>query len=204
MEDSLCQGPMKFLAHQGLFEHGCCCTRLSRFLTSDIVVEFLFKKNVKFKKVENDGHELGCQTKRGLGSLFVQFYILLCILLIEILEFLLDLFRVLCCRSLRTYTLQQTLFFCIIKYFGQAVSDYPMTWVQFFFKLDPNYLCAADDILKFIGFRQMMNIILLTLYTTATLVTDRVPKTSRVLEVPCWAWIFKKKLPNFSHIWWFF
>ena len=71
-------------------------------------------------------------------------------------------------------------FFCIIKYLGQAVSDYPMTWVQFFFKLDPNYLCAADDILKFIGFRQMMNIILLTLYTTATLVTDRVPKTSRV------------------------
>ena len=117
MEDSLCQGPMKFLAHQGLFEHGCCCTRLSRFLTSDIVVEFLFK-NVKFKKVENDGHELGCQTKRGLGSLFVQFYILLCILLIEeIHEFLLDLFRVLCCRSLRTYTLQQTLFL-YYKIFG--------------------------------------------------------------------------------------
>ena len=73
MEDSLCQGPMKFLAHQGLFEHGCC-TRLSRFLTSDIVVEFLFK-NV-FKKVENDGHELSCQTKRELGSLFVEFNIL--------------------------------------------------------------------------------------------------------------------------------
>ena len=51
-------------------------TRLSRFLTSDIVVEFLFK-NV-FKKVENDGHELSCQTKRKLPkhSLFVEFNIL--------------------------------------------------------------------------------------------------------------------------------
>ena len=76
MEDSLCQGPMKFLAHQGLFEHGFCCTRLSRFLTSDIVVEFLFK-NVVFKKVENDDHELSCQTKRKLPKhgLFVEFYI---------------------------------------------------------------------------------------------------------------------------------
>ena len=51
-------------------------TRLSRFLTSDIVVEFLFK-NVVFKKVENDDHELSCQTKRKLPkhSLFVEFYI---------------------------------------------------------------------------------------------------------------------------------
>ena len=52
-------------------------TRLSRFLTSDIVVEFLFK-NVVFKKVENDDHELSCQTKRELPrySLFVEFNIL--------------------------------------------------------------------------------------------------------------------------------
>ena len=52
-------------------------TRLSRFLTSDIVVEFLFK-NVVFKKVENDDHELSCQTKRKLPrySLFVEFNIL--------------------------------------------------------------------------------------------------------------------------------
>ena len=51
-------------------------TRLSRFLTSDIVVEFLFK-NVVFKKVENDDHELSCQTKRKLPKhgLFVEFYI---------------------------------------------------------------------------------------------------------------------------------
>ena len=49
-----------------------------------------------------------------------------------------------------------------------------MTWVQSFFRLDPNYLRAADDILKFIGFRQMMNIILLTLLQ---LVMDQVPET---------------------------
>ena len=78
MEDSLCQGPMKFLAHQGLFEHGCCCIQGWADFWPVTLLSNFYSKMLCLKKWKMMTMNLVAKQKRDLPrySLFVEFNIL--------------------------------------------------------------------------------------------------------------------------------